>query len=56
MKKVLVFGVEMTGIQQMAFDKYLSNNSIAMNTITREERTQLAQKWLNENGKDLKTY
>ena len=43
-----VFGVKMTSLEQMRFSKYLENNRIAMNTKHKEERKQIAKKWLNE--------
>ena len=44
-----VYGTTMSSIEQMAFDKYKSNNNIAMNTKTKEERHALAQEWLDKN-------
>jgi hypothetical protein len=46
-KKLNVYGVEMSEIENMMFSKYISNNSIAMNTFTEIERTRITQEWLN---------
>ena len=48
MKKLDVFGVKMTSLQEMKFSKYLENNRIAMNTFYKEQRTEIAKKWLND--------
>lgn len=48
MRKIDVFGVEMTSLQEMRFSKYLENNRIAMNTYYKEQRTEIAENWLNE--------
>lgn len=48
MKKLDVYGVEMTSLQEMKFSKYIENNRIAMNTYYKEQRKQIAKKWLNE--------
>lgn len=45
-KTVLVYGVEMTSLQEMHFSKYLSSYGIAMNTLQPSQRTELAVKWL----------
>lgn len=47
MKKQLVYGVQMTSLENMMFSKYMSNNNIAMNTHTDAERTEIAQMWIN---------
>ena len=46
MKNSIVFGVEMTSLEEMMFCKYLSNNGIAMNTIYPEQRTELVNQWV----------
>ena len=48
MKKLDVFGIKMTSLQEMRFSKYLENNRIAMNTYYKEQRTEIAKNWLNE--------
>ena len=47
-KSVEVYGIEMTSLQEIMFSKYLSNNGIAMNTKTKEERTKIVLEWLNK--------
>jgi hypothetical protein len=47
MKKLDVFGVKMTSLQEMKFSKYLDNNRIAMNTYYKEQRTEIAQEWID---------
>ena len=47
MKIETVYGVKMSGLEDMIFSKYLSNNNIAMNTVSSDERTRIAQEWLN---------
>lgn len=47
MKKLNAYGVEMTELENMMFSKYVSNNNIAMNTLTESERTKLTQEWLD---------
>ena len=48
MKKVNVYGVEMTSIQQTKFSQFLNKGDVpAMNTLTEKERTELTKKWLN---------
>lgn len=49
MKTEIVYGVEMTEIENMIFSKFLSNNGIAMNTMTESQRTECTQLWLNQN-------
>ena len=52
MKKEIVYGVEMTSLENMIFSKYVSNNNIAMNTKTINERTEITLNWLkNERNK-----
>lgn len=46
MKTVNAYGVEMSFIDEMKFSKFLSNNNIAMNTKTVEERKLFAENWL----------
>jgi len=46
MKRVVLFGVEMTSLEEMIFSKYLSRCSIAMNTLLAEKRTEVTRKWL----------
>lgn len=52
MKKIDVFGIKMTSLQEMRFSRHLENNRIAMNTIYKNERTEIAKKWL-ENYEQL---
>jgi len=47
MKKLNVYGVELTELENMMFSKWISNNGIAMNTKTEEERKQITTDWLN---------
>lgn len=49
MKKVTVYGVKLTSIQEMMFMKYINNNSIAPNTMDADQRKQLVIDWLNKN-------
>lgn len=49
MKKTIVYGIEMSFIEEMKFFKFLSNEGIAMNTKTKEERQQIAKGWLHKN-------
>lgn len=49
MKIETVYGVKMSGLENMIFSKYLSNNNIAMNTVIADERTRIAQEWLDKN-------
>lgn len=44
-----VYGIDMSVMQEIRFSKYLSNNSIAMNTKTKQERKEIAEKWLQNN-------
>ena len=47
MKKVNVYGVEMTSIQEMKFSQFLNKGDTqAMNTLTKEERFQFTDNWL----------
>lgn len=44
----MVYGVEMTPLQEIKFSQYLQNPEIpAMNTLTKEERIELVKKWIN---------
>ena len=52
MKKEIVYGVEMTSIENMMFSKYLSNNSIAMCVMSEPERTEYTQLWLTDQKKE----
>ena len=47
MKKLKVYNVEMSELENMMFSKYVSNNNIAMNTVNEDERTRIAQEWLD---------
>jgi hypothetical protein len=47
MKKLLIYGVELTELENMKFSKYLSNEGIAMNTKKESERTVITQNWKN---------
>ena len=46
-----VYGIEMTSWQEILFAKYRKDNQIAMNTLTKEERTELTENWLKNNMK-----
>lgn len=46
MKIYVVYGVEMTSLQELIFSKYINNCNIAMNTKTAKERLEIAKKWL----------
>lgn len=46
MKMENVYGVEMTELENMIFSKWVSNNGIAMNTKTIEERRIITSDWL----------
>jgi hypothetical protein len=52
-KKLNVYGVEMSEIENMMFSKYCSNHSISMNTKNEIERKEFTKNWLithcNEN-------
>ena len=55
MKKIMVFGVEMSDVERMKFDKYINNKRIAMNTFLEKDRTKLAGDWLqSQKEKDIK--
>ena len=46
MKKVNVYGVELTELQNMRFSIYKENSNLpAMNTITTEQRKQIVLEW-----------
>ena len=49
MKTETVYGVKMSGLENMIFSKYLSNNNIAMNTVSSDERTKITREWLDKN-------
>ena len=50
MKKVNVYGVEMTSIQEMKFSQFLNKGDTpAMNTLTEKERFDFTNEWLNKN-------
>ncbi|NOR88597.1 MAG: methyltransferase, partial [Bacteroidales bacterium] len=49
-----IFGVELTPIEVMEFDKWKSNNNIALNTLTPNERTKVVQDWKNNESKESK--
>jgi predicted transcriptional regulator len=46
-KTKLVYGVEMTSLEEMHFAKFLANKGIAMNTKTKEERYSITKEWLD---------
>jgi hypothetical protein len=48
MKKLNVYGVELTELENMIFSKWVSNEGISMNSKTVEERKQITINWLNE--------
>lgn len=45
-KTIDIYGVQLTTMQEMLFSKYMSNNGIAMNTKTPEERKRIVTEWL----------
>lgn len=45
-KTVEVYGVKLTGIQQMMLSKYIAERGIAMNTLQPNERTNIVKTWL----------
>jgi len=50
-KTVTVYGVEMTSIQEMKFSQYLNKGDVpAMNTLTKEERHNFTNDWLQKLG------
>ncbi len=46
-KKTEVYGVTMTSLEEMKFDKYRDSNGIAMNTKTEQERKTITENWLS---------
>ena len=51
-ENVIVFGVEMTKYEGMVFDKYRNESTIIpFNTITKEQRKDITQKWVFEHRK-----
>jgi len=48
MKKLNVYGVEMTELENMMFSKWVLNNSIAMNTKNENERYEITLAWLEK--------
>jgi hypothetical protein len=46
-KKKIIYGVEMTLLEEMQFAKYRDNKGIAMNTLTEKERFELTNNWKN---------
>jgi hypothetical protein len=53
-KNKMVYGVEMTSLEEMHFAKYRDNKGIAMNTKTKEERYSIAKYWLNNHSPDIR--
>ena len=50
MKTVNYYGIEMTNIQGFKFSFFLQRpENPAMNTLTKEQRSDFAKKWLNDN-------
>jgi hypothetical protein len=47
------YGVKMTSIQSMKFEKFLTTYKVAMNTLNLEGRRKTAQAWLDQNSIDL---
>lgn len=45
-KLIDVYGILMSGSEEQAYSKYRSNNSIAMNTKTKDERYKITLDWL----------
>jgi len=45
-KNVEVFGITMTSHNQMMFDKWIASKGIAMNTKTKQERTDIVKEFL----------
>jgi len=47
MEKIDVYGVKMTELENMKFSKYLQSSDVpAPNTLTKEQRFELANNWL----------
>ncbi len=53
MKTQNVYGVEMTELENMIFSKWVSNNGIAMNTKTIEERRKITSDWLSSEQNNI---
>ena len=53
MKNKLVYGVTMTSLQAMMFGRYISNQGIAMNTLTKEERFEFAKNWIKNHSPEV---
>ena len=54
MKKYIVHGVELTSIQEMVFNKWCSNNGVAMNTLTPEQRKEVVEMFLRQAEQRIK--
>jgi len=49
MKDIILYGIRMTSLEEMLFSKWLNDVSgIAMNTLEKEERTEVARRWIEE--------
>ena len=54
MKKVNVYGVELTEIENMEFSIYKENSSLpAMNTITAEQRKKIVLEWKEKHQRNF---
>ena len=56
MKKLNIYGVELTEIENMMFSKWIANNHIAMNTLTEGQRYELTINWLDHNKTNSTLY
>lgn len=54
MKIVNVHGIKMSTTEEMAFSKFMSNNNIAMNTKTINDRLSFVSEWLQNYLKSSK--
>lgn len=48
MKLIDVYGIKMSSVEQAAFAKHISNNNVAMNTKTPDERLAYTLEWLEK--------
>jgi hypothetical protein len=48
MKILNVYGIKMSEVEEMAFAKFRSENNIAMNTLTEQERYEYTLNWLEK--------
>ena len=47
-KKLKVYGVVMTELENMMFSKWVSNEGIAMNTKSEDEQTKITSDWMKK--------